>query len=902
MNDKYEKILFIIILLIFFVVILIIHKNWLFGLSPLISGDWPYFYINQMKEWYPVHGIWMSYESFGRPIVQGNLTMLFTFFAFLAKLGFSFEIISRLFFFFPICVLPPLASYLFIFDRTKNRLASLLGSVFYSLNTYFIVIQGGHMHISFAYSIAPLCFYFFSKRDSYKIFFGLFLLFIIGLFEIRMALLVGGVAFLIYLFYRSKKISDIFFSFIKISIYLLVFVSLNLFWILPTILIKNSASYNEVFSQKALSWVTFLDAFTLHHPFWSETGVVDFVNVTPQAYMFFVPLLVIIALLLLKNKSKEILFFSVLYLVSFFFIVQENGSFKEIYKSLYNNLPLLSAFRESSKFFIIISFSFSVLIGLFFKHIFLKWNKKLIIIIIFFFCFSILYPIKNYLQGNYIKTFAFVKIPDYINNINNVVDKGESYYRILWISRTHKFASSNSNQPNIGALQLATGNFKNFVSDKNNQFSFLQNEYSNQLLDASCFKYVIIPNPSLEVGDSFKHYDNKPSSDFISLIDKNPNLSLIDVNGISNLLWVNKDYKLHIYSESGLNYYQTNTSEFGDFTKNQNFYLNSDIEKNNYLLNNTANIIAPVEADQNKILEMNLVIDNTEDSKEKKRLQSGLDFYISNSFFKDFKLKIPIKATYEIYFKKDSVLANNKNVSVKIGDQVLAKDKVVVSKNGWEYFNQVDLDEGEYDLKLYTGDVQMDYVNSGDVVFSAEDLVKPIITPKLEYKQVNPTKYIVNVSGASESFPLIFSESFHSKWKIYVQSELISQGEGSFVSENNQGTIQNENLAGGRFYDIFFRKPVLNDKHFVINNFANAWWMDVDVLEQSGIIKKQANGTYDFSVVIEFEPQKYFYVGLGISGITLLGCLGYLGYDWRKKRRLCRQAQLAKTNSKLDDL
>lgn len=36
---------------------------------------------------------------------------------------------------------------------------------------------------------------------------------------------------------------------------------------------------------------------------------------------------------------------------------------------------------------------------------------------------------------------------------------------------------------------------------------------------------------------------------------------------------------------------------------------------------------------------------------------------------------------------------------------------------------------------------------------------------------------------------------------------------------------------------------------------------------------------YDIEFVIEFWPQRWFYVGLLISGTTLAGCLGYLGYE-----------------------
>lgn len=40
--------------------------------------------------------------------------------------------------------------------------------------------------------------------------------------------------------------------------------------------------------------------------------------------------------------------------------------------------------------------------------------------------------------------------------------------------------------------------------------------------------------------------------------------------------------------------------------------------------------------------------------------------------------------------------------------------------------------------------------------------------PTLEFKQINPTKYRVMIHSAKDKFPLIFSETFHDGWKIYL--------------------------------------------------------------------------------------------------------------------------------------
>ncbi|MBU2592603.1 hypothetical protein KKD61_04050, partial [Patescibacteria group bacterium] len=43
------------------------------------------------------------------------------------------------------------------------------------------------------------------------------------------------------------------------------------------------------------------------------------------------------------------------------------------------------------------------------------------------------------------------------------------------------------------------------------------------------------------------------------------------------------------------------------------------------------------------------------------------------------------------------------------------------------------------------------------------------------------------------------------------------------------------------------------------------------------ITPEDAGGQENYELVVEFSPQRLFYIGLVISLTTLLGCLGYLG-------------------------
>ena len=43
-----------------------------------------------------------------------------------------------------------------------------------------------------------------------------------------------------------------------------------------------------------------------------------------------------------------------------------------------------------------------------------------------------------------------------------------------------------------------------------------------------------------------------------------------------------------------------------------------------------------------------------------------------------------------------------------------------------------------------------------------------IQAPIIEFKKINPTKYRLRIHGAKSEFPVIFSEAYHSDWKLYL--------------------------------------------------------------------------------------------------------------------------------------
>lgn len=137
--------------------------------------------------------------------------------------------------------------------------------------------------------------------------------------------------------------------------------------------------------------------------------------------------------------------------------------------------------------------------------------------------------------------------------------------------------------------------------------------------------------------------------------------------------------------------------------------------------------------------------------------------------------------------------------------------------------------------------------------FYAIDTPKTPVKPprKTTVTFVDPAKRLIQVTGAGAPFYLAASESHNPLWRL--------------------------KLAGGQ--------GVVPDKqHLKLNNTMNGWYVDPAALCRRGGCRAQANGSYDFALVMEFEPQRRFYLGAAISGLTFAGAAVYFACSHRRDR------------------
>jgi hypothetical protein len=123
----------------------------------------------------------------------------------------------------------------------------------------------------------------------------------------------------------------------------------------------------------------------------------------------------------------------------------------------------------------------------------------------------------------------------------------------------------------------------------------------------------------------------------------------------------------------------------------------------------------------------------------------------------------------------------------------------------------------------------------------------------IQFEYLNPAKYEIGVTNATQPFFLVFSNNYDAQWKAYV---------------NPEGRDTN-------WVQAFFQKAISDGAHFKANGYANAWYIDPGKIDPGE----------DFNITLYYKPQSYFYLGGIISGAALIGCLAASIIIMKKRRK-----------------
>lgn len=130
--------------------------------------------------------------------------------------------------------------------------------------------------------------------------------------------------------------------------------------------------------------------------------------------------------------------------------------------------------------------------------------------------------------------------------------------------------------------------------------------------------------------------------------------------------------------------------------------------------------------------------------------------------------------------------------------------------------------------------------------------------PDFKVKRINPTRYIVR-GDFYHPFLLVFSDSFHKLWRAHCKV---------LLSEEKPDTLR------------YGKKTIELTRHYIVNGYANGWWVDTDELKS---LNPDAKG---FEIILEYEPQRFFKIGMAVSLLTLILCILYVIFIEKKRRGL----------------
>lgn len=499
----------------------------LFFLKPIIGGDWSYYFLEYLKElslpqiWNP-HWPTTGLGGNQLPILPLKLYLQVPIMVFVNFLGLPWEIIQKIFWFWGPFLLAIFSSY-----QLTN---SLLGSLIFITNTWILmIVTGGQMGIALSYSIAPLVLAKFIDLINLSTFNhvgnwkllkkSLIVGLILGvqlMWDVRITyitLIAVGLYFVFQQLFTKQNFKIVLKNlFFLLGLPLLLTVGLHTFWILPMIVTGLPAirELSGVFSPEAVKFFSFADfshAFSFLHPNWPENifGKTYFL----QPEFLVLPILAFSSLFFfekskIKNQkysnnlmvgqssNETILFFVLLGLLGAFLAKGANPPFGEVYLWLFKNFPGMNMFRDPTKFYLLVSLSYIILIpfslGQISKQLKKVANIKYLVLGIFVIYW--LFLIRPTWLGQLGGTFKQREVPEVYAELKIFLADQPEFFRTFWVPQQQRFTFYNSSHPAISAESF----FK--VASASAIIEKLKNQEAKKLLSETSVKYVIIPYDS----------------------------------------------------------------------------------------------------------------------------------------------------------------------------------------------------------------------------------------------------------------------------------------------------------------------------------------------------------------------------------------------------------------------
>lgn len=474
------------------------------------AGDWIVYYKETIAFFEYLPYIWSPTggNGFGQNIsfILGFRTIFETLAKTTQLLNLDWSIAEEIIFFIPFWTLSLSGSFLFASSLFQNRWQKLLTAIIYTTNTYaLMLVGGGQMGVALAYAFTPFFVYFAVKQQNSQtasmhniISTTVSFAFLIAL-DPRMAgvALIFITPFIIIKFLKTKKIKTI----LAPAASIICAVLLNSIWIVPFLFLGTiplGAEYTGRSAVEFFSFANFENSLSLLHPNWPENmfGKVHF----QRPEFIILPIISYASLLFIKTESKArqlfILFLNLAALIGAFLSKGTNGPFGTIYTFMFEHVPGFVIYRDPTKWYMITSLAYSILI----PYSFLKTSKQFqtklknktiqkraakasVIIPILLIIFWAYPAISGQLSG----TFKPQPLPKEYLQLKNVLTSDDAFSRTLWIPQKQRYGYFSDNHPAVSGYDFYNTGLQDEV------LKMLSRADQNQILDRLSIKYVVLP-------------------------------------------------------------------------------------------------------------------------------------------------------------------------------------------------------------------------------------------------------------------------------------------------------------------------------------------------------------------------------------------------------------------------
>jgi len=533
-------------------VIAAVFNSWFLHFGVRTAGDWGYMLdvtSDTLRRFY--FSTWLSDNQFGRVLIDAGQAPTYAVYGWLTHyVGMSYAINERLIHLWPAVLFAIFGSYFLVKHIFNDRATAILGAIVYAANTYYLALLTGHLTLAGAYAFAPLVILFYLKaigsRDIVQVVLCAVTFAISGAYEPRSATILAGILillaiyhfFFIYMPKHKLTVWSVAKTFGLYAAPLVLFGLMNVYWLLGLKYAGGAAAGGGVIESSLFGneFFNISETLTLLHPFWSGGVIEPFILHQIPFYFWLIPIAAITGFAV-NRRSRVILFFMIIGILGILLSKQSDGPFPSLYYWLFKNVPGFNLFREASKFYILITLSYAILIPSLFWYVKRKYHKKYLTIGVFA-ALSMLFlpnliPVSSSKIG---ATFADRKMPSQYEEVNNMLNDS-SYDRILWVPQKSRWGLASATHPTVSASKLLSDSWKDldgsYVENNNATttdeiMSMLQQNYMPVMMSNGAIRYIVVPMRDVANSDNFYRSYNDDPELFNKVLASSPYLKKAD--------------------------------------------------------------------------------------------------------------------------------------------------------------------------------------------------------------------------------------------------------------------------------------------------------------------------------------------------------------------------------------